>query len=183
MSGSIDTVAPLVVVMGVSGSGKSTIGAALAERLGVHFIDGDDLHPAANVAKMSAGIPLEDADRWPWLADIGRTLRDHSASGLVIACSALKRTYRDVIRWEAPATVFVHAHGDGDLIHSRMTARIDHYMPASLLQSQLRTLEPLGHDEHGTVLDIRRPVAELVESARLILEPEERSSWATAVRS
>ena len=175
--------APLVVVMGVSGSGKSTIGAALAHRLGVHFIDGDDLHPAANVAKMTAGIPLEDADRWPWLADIGRTMSDHRAAGLVVACSALKRTYRDVIRWEAPAALFVHAHGEGDLIHSRMVARADHYMPAVLLQSQLLTLEPLGDDENGLVVDIRQPVAELVESALLALSPAERSSWATEAGS
>lgn len=161
--------APLVVLMGVSGCGKSTIGAALAQRLGVHFIDGDDLHSAANVAKMTAGVPLEDADRWPWLADIGRTLSDHSAGGLVIACSALKRTYRDAIRWEAPATVFVHAHGEAGVIHDRMAARPGHYMPVALLESQLSILEPLGEDENGLVLDIQRPVNELVESVHLTL--------------
>lgn len=175
--------APLVVIMGVSGCGKSTVGSALAERLGVHFIDGDDLHPAANVAKMAGGIPLEDADRWPWLADIGRTLGDHSGRGLVVACSALKRIYRDVIRWEAPRTVFVHAQGDRDLIHERMAARADHYMPATLLDSQLRILEPLADDERGIVLDIERPVDELVESVVLTIESSERSSWATAVSS
>jgi gluconokinase len=183
VSGPAHPAAPLVVVMGVSGCGKSTIGAALAERLGVHFIDGDDLHPAANVAKMAAGIPLEDTDRWPWLADVGRTLHDHAGSGLVVACSALKRTYRDVIRWEAPGVVFVHAHGDGELIHARMSSRPGHFMPAALLQSQLRVLEPLAEDENGLVLDVMRPVADLVDEAALALTPIERSSWATAAGS
>ncbi|SEH66152.1 MULTISPECIES: gluconokinase [unclassified Leifsonia] len=175
--------APLIVLMGVSGSGKSTIGAAFAQRLGVHFIDGDDLHSAANIAKMTAGIPLEDADRWPWLADIGRTLSDHSTSGLVIACSALKRTYRDVIRWEAPTTVFVHAHGEAELIHSRMAARPGHYMPVALLHSQLAILEPLAEDENGLVLDIQLPVDELVESVQLTLATQEGLSWATTEES
>ena len=157
--------APLIVVMGVSGCGKSTIGAALAQRLGVAFIDGDDLHPAANVARMAAGIPLDDDDRAPWLSSIGRTLGDHAGAGLVIACSALKRGYRDVIRREAPATVFVHAHGDAELIRARMAARPGHFMPAALLQSQLAALESLGDDERGVVLDIERPVAELVETS------------------
>jgi gluconokinase len=173
--------APLVVVMGVAGSGKSTIGAALAERLGVHFIDGDDLHPRSNVEKMSNGVPLEDTDRLPWLADIGRTLRDHDSTGLVIACSALKRSYRDVIRWEAPRTVFLHAHGSADTIHGRMSARSDHFMPAALLVSQFETLEHLHETENGVVLDIERPVDELVGAALSSLLPTERSSWATTV--
>jgi gluconokinase len=155
--------APLIVVMGVSGSGKSTIGSALAAQLGVHFIDGDDLHPRANVEKMSRGIPLDDSDRLPWLTDIGRTLSDHRATGLVVACSALKRAYRDLIRWEAPDAVFVHADGPSETIRARLSARPDHFMPATLLVSQLHTLEPLSEAETGFTIDIHRPVDELVD--------------------
>lgn len=156
---------PLVVVMGVSGSGKSTVGRGLADALGVHFIDGDDLHPAANVSKMASGAPLTDADRWPWLADVGRTLRDHRDSGLVIACSALRRIYRKVILWEEPRTRFLHLHGDPRIIHTRMSARSEHFMPMTLLADQLSTLEDLAPDERGTVLDVGLPIDDLVRLA------------------
>ncbi|RNE67307.1 gluconokinase [Cryobacterium tepidiphilum] len=156
---------PLVVVMGVSGSGKSTVGRGLAAALGVHFIDGDDLHPSANVTKMASGAPLTDADRWPWLADVGRTLRDYHETGLVIACSALRRIYRQVILWEEPRTRFVHLHGDPGIITSRMSARSEHFMPMTLLADQLSTLEDLTPHERGTVLDVRLPVDVLVSLA------------------
>ncbi|ALE74834.1 Gluconokinase [Pseudonocardia sp. Ae168_Ps1] len=155
---------PLVVVMGVSGSGKSTVGAALAERLGVGFTDADALHPAANVAKMHAGVALTDADREPWLDIVGGQLAGHAASGLVVACSALRRDYRDRLRRHAPATVFLHLAGDHDTLAARMTGREGHFMPPALLGSQLATLEPLGADETGATLDIARTVDELVEA-------------------
>lgn len=160
-----DPPAPLIVVMGVSGCGKSTIGAALAEKLGVHFIDGDRLHPQTNVEKMSRGIPLDDRDRFPWLADIGRTLKDYRCSGLVLACSALKRIYRDAIRWEAPESIFVHLEGDASVISERMNGRRGHFMPPSLLTSQLETLERLNPDETGFTVSIRQPVASIIDDA------------------
>jgi len=145
---------PLVVVMGVSGSGKSTVGEVLAGTLGVPFVDGDDLHPAANVAKMASGIPLDDTDRWPWLAIVGRTLAGAVASGMVVACSALKREYRAAILNEAPAAVFVELDGPQDLLAARIGARRNHFMPSTLLDSQLAVLQPLAPDEPG----VRVPV-------------------------
>ncbi|MBC3190305.1 gluconokinase [Pseudonocardia sp. C8] len=148
--------------MGVSGSGKSTVGAALAADLGVPFTDADGLHPAANVAKMRAGIPLTDADRAPWLDAVGAELAGHARTGLVVACSALRRAYRDRLRGHAPATVFLHLAGDRAVLADRMTGREGHFMPPALLDSQIDTLEPLAADEAGTTLDTARPVAELV---------------------
>lgn len=150
-----------LVVMGVSGSGKSTIGRAVADALSAPFVDGDDLHPAVNVAKMSAGIPLTDADREPWLRTVGRTLAAGGEAGMVVACSALKRSYRDLIRSEAPGTVFAELDGAPELLAERMV-RPGHFMPASLLDSQLATLEPLQPDEAGLRLDVAEPPAELV---------------------
>lgn len=136
-----------IVVMGPSGSGKSTVGAALADRIAAVFIDGDDLHPPANVAKMAAGIPLDDGDRTPWLRAVGAELRAHP--NVVIACSALKRAYRDTIRAEAPDAFFAELEVGRAELAQRMLSRGEHFMPASLLDSQLETLQPLQDDEHG----------------------------------
>jgi carbohydrate kinase (thermoresistant glucokinase family) len=155
---------PPVVVMGVSASGKSTVGRALAEHLRVEFVDADDLHPRANVEKMSAGTPLEDADRWPWLDATAGPLSS-ATTGIVVACSALKRSYRDRIRSLAPQTVFVHLEGDPELLMARSRERVGHFMPSSLLASQCATLERLDATETGFGLDFSRPVAELVEEA------------------
>ncbi|MCL3818810.1 gluconokinase [Aeromicrobium wangtongii] len=157
---------PLVVVMGISGVGKSAVGHELADRDGVDYADGDDFHSASNIAKMSAGTPLTDEDRWPWLHDIGRWLAAHSETGGVVSCSALKRAYRDVLTEAAPRTVFLHLTGDHDLIKSRMEHR-EHFMPASLLESQEKTLEPLQEDERGWVFDIT-PTPEMIVDEFLV---------------
>jgi carbohydrate kinase (thermoresistant glucokinase family) len=154
-----------IVVMGVSGCGKSSVGIALAEALGARFIDGDDLHPSANKAKMSAGIPLDDSDRWPWLDLVSQAL----VPGTVVACSALKRVYRERIVAGAPNTFFVHLDGSREILEQRLGARAGHFMPATLLDSQLAILEPLGPDETGCVLNIEDSIAQLVEQARLAL--------------
>lgn len=150
--------------MGVSGSGKTTLGAALAQRLQVPFADADDFHPPANLRKMAAGEPLDDTDRGPWLDALGEWLRDHRGGG-VLACSALRRTYRDRLREYADGLRCVHVHGDRDVIAGRVAARTGHFMPPSLLDSQLETLEELGPDEAGFVVDVGRPVDEQVEEA------------------
>ncbi|WP_051486092.1 gluconokinase [Nocardioides sp. J54] len=155
--------APLIVVMGVSGSGKSTVGAALAQRLGVPYEDADDLHPQANIDKMTAGVPLDDDDRRPWLEQIGRWLAGHGERGGVVSCSALKRAYRDQLRSHAPRAVFVHLHGTREVIARRQAARPGHFMPASLLDSQFDTLEPLADDEAGTVIDVDQSVDAIVQ--------------------
>lgn len=135
---------PALVVMGVSGSGKTTLGEAVATHLGLAFVDGDDLHPPANVAKMAAGIPLDDADRWPWLDRVGGTLADAEAypAGVVVACSALRRVYRDRIRAEAGAGLrFLYLSADEAEMVARLKARPNHYMPPSLVHSQFAALE------------------------------------------
>ena len=152
-----------VVVMGVSGSGKSTVGAALAQRLRVPFADGDDLHPPANIAKMTAGQPLDDDDRYPWLEAIGQWLADHHDGG-VMSCSALKRKYRDQMRRHCPDVEFLHLSGTPEVIGKRQASRPGHFMPASLLQSQFATLEPLDADEHGIVIDVDQNIDAIVES-------------------
>ena len=147
--------------MGVSGSGKSTVAALVAERLGWDFAEGDAMHPAANVAKMHAGIPLDDADRAPWLRVIAGWIREHLDSGTpgVVTCSALKRSYRDVLR--APGVVFVHVTGSEALLGQRMHERTGHFMPTSLLDSQLAILEPPQDDEaHITIRADRTPADE-----------------------
>tara|TARA_R110002096_G_scaffold91621_11_gene207208 strand:- start:169 stop:672 length:504 start_codon:yes stop_codon:yes gene_type:complete len=158
------------VVMGVSGCGKSSIGAGFAAGIGAHFVDGDDLHPATNIAKMAAGIPLDDADRAPWLTLVGQTFADQDLP-LVIGCSALKRSYRDSIRKHAGGPVaFLHLDGTRDVIAGRMAARAGHFMPAALLDSQFAALEPPGPDEAAVRVDIDRfpdaIVAELVAHFR-----------------
>jgi gluconokinase len=152
------------VIMGVSGCGKSTVGQALAARNGVAFVEGDQYHPAANVAKMSAGLPLDDDDRAGWLLALQHELRGaaEQGAGLVVSCSSLKRRYRDLLRGGDPALRFVHLDGPRELIGARMQARADHYMPPSLLDSQLRDLEPLQPDEAGVTLPITVPPEQLV---------------------
>jgi gluconokinase len=155
----------LVVVMGVSGSGKSTVGTALAARWGVPFADADDFHSPENVTKMSAGTPLDDADRLPWLRSIGVWLAEHREGGAVVTCSALKRAYRDALREAAPDAVFLHLDGDKETVRARVAARTGHFMPESLVDSQFDALEPLGADERGVVVDFARPVADIVDEA------------------
>lgn len=155
--------APLLVVMGVSGAGKSTVGAALAQRLAVPFADADDLHPPANIVKMTAGRPLDDDDRFPWLEAIGAWLSDHDADGGVISCSALKVKYRTQLVGHAPRTRFVHLHGSREVIAARQASRPGHFMPASLLDSQFAVLEPLGEDEPGLVVDVDQDIDAIVE--------------------
>lgn len=163
---------PLLVVMGVSGSGKSTVGAALAQRLGVPFADADDFHPPANIAKMSAGVPLDDDDRHPWLEAIGAWLAAHAqpsgspegtTEGGVISCSALRRAYRDQLRSHAQSVRFVHLDGSRAVIARRQASRPGHFMPAALLDSQFATLEALEADEPGLVIDVDQAVDDIVE--------------------
>ena len=154
---------PLLVTMGVSGSGKSVVGKALAQRLGVPFADGDDLHPPANIAKMAAGQPLDDHDRHPWLDAVGGWLAEHDESGGVISCSALKRKYRDQLRSHAPRVAFVHLDGDRDVIELRQASRSGHFMPTALLSSQFASLQPLAPDEHGMVIDVDQSIEAIVE--------------------
>lgn len=155
---------PRVLVMGVSGSGKSTLGALLAERLALPFADADAFHPEANIRKMRAGIPLTDADRWPWLDALGAWLAAQPAGG-VVGCSALKRAYRDRLRRHAPGLRIVHPHGPFALVAARQAARENHFMPPALMESQFATLEPCAPDEGALVLDVAQPPAALAEQA------------------
>ncbi len=154
----------LFVVMGVSGCGKSTIASALAAATGGTAIDGDDLHPDENIRKMSDGIPLTDADRWPWLDRVAQTMRDTDGR-IFCACSALKRPYRDRIRKTAGEPVrFLHLRGSKHLIAERMNSRPGHFMPASLMDSQFATLEIPQRDEAAIEVDIAASEAEVVAS-------------------
>jgi carbohydrate kinase (thermoresistant glucokinase family) len=151
--------------MGVASCGKTSVGELLAEKLNAHFIEGDRLHPAANVAKMSSGTPLNDEDRWPWLNAIGESLAGKEAA--VASCSALKRVYREIITKAAQRPVyFIYLHGSRELLEQRIKARKGHFMPASLLDSQLQTLEEPATDELALRLDIAAPVADLAEAAK-----------------
>lgn len=153
-----------MVIMGVAGSGKSSIGEALAARLGIIYLDGDNLHPAANIAKMSSGVPLTDDDRWPWLEQVGFRLRD-AAQPMAIGCSALKRAYRDFISKAAQAPVlFIYLAGSKEVIASRMHERRGHFMPEALLDSQFATLEEPAADEHVIRVDIAAPLEQVVTS-------------------
>ena len=152
-----------IVVMGVSGSGKSTVGAALAQRLRVPFADADDFHPPANLAKMTAGHPLDDGDRHPWLESIGEWLSRHRDGG-VMSCSALKRKYRDQLRRHCAQVEFLHLEGSVETIGRRQASRPGHFMPATLLASQFRTLEPLEPDEHGLAIDVDQSIDAIIES-------------------
>jgi carbohydrate kinase (thermoresistant glucokinase family) len=168
---------PRVVVMGVSGCGKSTVGQGLAERLGLPFVEGDTLHPPENVARMAAGIALTDEDRWPWLDRIARALAEAGdagqagqTGGVVVACSALKRAYRDRLRQAAPDLQLVHLRGSREVLAARLASRRGHYMPASLLDSQLRTLQPPEPDERAIELDVDAPPRLLVQQAAVFVE-------------
>ncbi|MFD7168340.1 gluconokinase [Streptomyces violascens] len=160
-----------VVVMGVAGTGKTTIGPLVAARLGVPYAEGDDFHPAANVAKMSAGIPLDDEDRRPWLDAIGAWAHGRAGLGGVVSSSALKRDYRDRLRAAAPGLVFLHLTGDRALIEQRMAERTGHFMPAALLDSQYTTLQPLGPDEAGVAVDVSGTPEDIAERAAAALRP------------
>lgn len=156
----------IVVVMGVAGCGKSTVGAALAGRLQIPFLDADDYHPAANLEKMSRGIALTDADRWPWLDNLGNALKGQAdrAGRVVGACSALRRIYRErLIAAAGEPILFVFLNGAREVIAARMAARTDHFMPAGLLDSQFATLEEPGADEAALTIDIGPSVATLAE--------------------
>ncbi|GAA3086679.1 gluconokinase [Streptomyces rectiviolaceus] len=158
----------VVVVMGVAGTGKTTIGPLLAAQLGVPYAEGDDFHPPANIAKMSAGTPLTDDDRWPWLDAIGAWAHSRAGLGGVVSSSALKRSYRDRLRAAAPGVdslVFVHLTGDRSLIEDRMSHRQGHFMPTALLDSQFATLQPLGADEAGVAVDVTGDPEEISERA------------------
>ena len=159
----------LVVAMGVSATGKTAVGERLAERLGVDFLEGDSLHPEANIEKMSSGIPLTDDDRWPWLRAIADLIAEHRRRGrsMVVTCSALRRSYRDMLRSGAPDEdlFFLHLHAPFDVLEKRMAHRTKHFMPTSLLQSQFDTLEPLDDDELGAEVDVSPPLDEVVDEA------------------
>jgi len=155
-----------IVVMGVSGTGKTSVGEELAEELGCEFVEGDSLHPRRNIEKMEAGTPLTDEDRWPWLQAIAEmvAVRDHEGTSTVVTCSALKRKYRDILRDAAP-TFFVHLDAPFEVLEARMAQRTKHFMPASLLRSQVDTLEPLDDDEAGEVVDVSPDLDVVVEEA------------------
>ncbi|MBT6135855.1 MAG: gluconokinase [Rhodospirillaceae bacterium] len=156
----------IVVVMGVSGVGKTTVGQALAERMGCEFVEGDAHHPAANVEKMRAGIPLDDDDRWPWLARLAEVIDTALVEGrdLVIACSALKRVYRDMLIGSRQGVRLVYLAADRALIASRLSERNHEYMPSSLLDSQFATLEPPSVDESCVEIDVSIPLSQAIET-------------------
>ena len=154
-----------IVVIGVSGCGKSTLGRALAERLGWRFVEGDSLHPPANVAKMSAGTPLDNDDRWPYLENVARALNDDPGEGIVAACSALKRSYRDFLRARSADVLFVLPVLSEVQLTSRMLRRKGHFMPPSLLQSQVQAFEPPDADEPAIIVDGTSPVDQQVAHA------------------
>ncbi len=156
---------PLVLVMGVSGAGKSTVGSLLAARLDVPFADADSFHPPANIGKMSRGEPLTDDDRWPWLDAIGAWLDAQGAAGGVVTCSALKRVYRDRLLDGRRAVRLLHLSGDPALIGARQAARPDHFMPASLMASQFATLEAPGEEEGVITLSVAPAPETIVEAA------------------
>ena len=156
--------------MGVTGCGKSTVGQSLAAALGAEFADADDFHPASNIAKMSAGAALTDEDRWPWLEDVGSWLARHDQA--VIACSALKRSYRDLLRAAATGVVFVHLDAPQAVLEPRVRIRAErdgHFAPAGLLDSQFEALEPLGRDERGGEVDVETADANAASRAALAL--------------
>lgn len=166
-----------VVVTGVSGSGKTTVALALAERLGWNFVEGDDHHPSANVAKMRAGVPLDDADREPWLRRLAALIAEHERAGssLVLTCSALRRSYRDLLRAGNDSVFFAHVAVPEDVLRERLAKRTDHYMPASLLSSQLTALEPLTDDEPGVTVPGTGSPEMVVAAIVAALDQQERA--------
>ena len=150
-----------IVVMGVTGCGKTTVGFALAEKLGITFIDSDDLHSDENKRKMSSGTPLNDSDRQPWLQAVSNTLQSHEK--IVVACSALKKSYREKILAGAPTTQFIHLVGSQELITARLSERSHEFMPIELLDSQFQTLEPLKQSEGGKAIEISQSIEEIVD--------------------
>lgn len=158
-----------VVVMGVSGSGKSTVARGVAERLGLPFAEGDDFHSPASRTKMAAGRPLTDDDRWPWLGSLRDWMTERAATGSVVSCSALRRRYREVLEGAAGGVVFAFLDVPADELRRRMTQRAGHFMPASLLESQLETLEPLAADEPGFTVAAVRPPPDVVEQVAALL--------------
>ncbi|WP_334152147.1 gluconokinase [Microbacterium sp.] len=165
---------PLIVVMGVSGCGKSTVGEALSARLCLPFQDADDLHPHANLDRMSRGIPLTDDDRRPWLRAVGEELRRHRPSGLVMACSALRVAYRDALRTQAPDVFFLHLTVTRGVLAARMVTRGDHFMPLALLDSQLDTLEPLAPHEQGLAVNATQRIDRIIGLAQSAIRGHEQ---------
>lgn len=162
-----------VVVMGVAGCGKTVVGSALAEALGMTFIEGDQLHPPENVARMARGLALRDEDRVGWLDAVGKAIAATTPDGAVAACSALKHRYRDQLRRHVPSLLFLHLAIDRETAYRRVGERKGHFMPASLVESQFATLEPLGEDEAGLTLDGTRPVEELLVASVAFLRRQE----------
>jgi gluconokinase len=161
-----------IVVMGVASCGKSTVGNALANKLNARFVEGDELHPPANVAKMSVGVPLEDDDRWPWLRLVGRALRGSDA--IVASCSALKRSYRKLIAEEAQRRVlFIFLDGDRSILEKRTRERKKHFMPSSLIASQIAVLESPGADEQFIAIGAALPVNDIVVRALIWLASQQ----------
>jgi gluconokinase len=163
-----------IVVMGVSGSGKTSVAEELTRQLGWEYIEGDDLHPEANVAKMAGGIPLDDEDRWPWLQRIAEVIGEHEAAAIsvIVTCSALKRSYRDLLREGHPSVWFAHVQASPQVLADRLAHRRGHYMPPSLLDSQLATLEPLGDGEPGDVIAGDGPLQQTVAALLTELKRE-----------
>jgi gluconokinase len=155
-----------IVVMGVTATGKTTVASEVAAELGCEYFEGDELHPSRNITKMEQGIPLTDEDRWPWLQAIAElvAVKDFEGTSTVVTCSALKRSYRDALRGAAP-TFFLHLHAPFEVLEQRMQHRTKHFMPTTLLQSQFDTLEELGDDEAGAVVDVSPPLDEVVEES------------------
>ncbi|WP_417509890.1 gluconokinase [Microbacterium sp.] len=166
---------PHLVVMGVSGSGKSTVGRQIADEIGADFVDADDLHPLENKERMAAGLPLRDSDRWPWLRTVGEHLAAAPA-GVVVACSALRRSHRDALRASDPSVIFVHLAGPQGLVAQRMAGRDHEFMPDSLLASQYETLEGLESDEPHLEVDLRSTPQEIAREVRAWLESTESQS-------
>ncbi|MEU2613667.1 gluconokinase [Micromonospora sp. NPDC007271] len=156
-----------IVVMGVSGAGKTTVARGISELTGLRFAEADEFHTEAHVAQMRAGIPLDDAARWPWLRALAAWMAQRHAEGVstILACSALKRSYRDVLRQGPPDVEFLHLDGAAELIRDRLGRRVGHYMPASLFDSQRAILERLEPDESGVVLEVAASPDDLVRAA------------------